>query len=122
MSKIDRHSLATPTACGELTWDGHAWRFLSESKPVSRFDTLRPEATCGFTFDGLRGTPDEALLAWFTDDDGFRWQLDEYQHLAESDDENEWVPVKVPQPLPQNAPDAIGSTSASASAAPAAPK
>ena len=34
-------------------------------------------ATCGFTFDGLRGAPDEALLAWFTDNDGFRWQLDE---------------------------------------------
>lgn len=76
MSKVDRHSLDTPAACGEGTWDGHAWRFLSEAKPVSRFETLRTEATCIFTFDKLRGTPDAALVVWFTDDDGFRWQLD----------------------------------------------
>ena len=125
MSKVDRHSLRTPSECGEAAWDGHTWRPVG-AKPVSRIETLRPEAACVFVFEGLRGSPDEALVAWFTDDDGFRWQLDEYQHLAESDDENEWVPLRVPQPLAHNAPDAIGSASAGASAAlppqgPAAP-
>jgi hypothetical protein len=94
MSNVDRHSLATPAQSGELTWDGHAWRFLPEAKPVSRFETLRPGATCGFTFDAVADSPDEVLVAWFTDDDGFRWQLDEYQHLVQSDDESEYVAAR----------------------------
>lgn len=109
MSKIDRHSLAIPAACGELVGDGRGWRYLPGAKPVTRFETVRPGAICGFTFDERPGTPDEALVAWFTDDDGFRWQLDEYQHLVESDDENEYLPVRTPQALPQTAPDALGS-------------
>jgi hypothetical protein len=109
MSKVDRHSLAIPDACGELLSDGHAWRFRDDAKPVSRFETLRPDATCGFTFDGLSGTPDEALVSWYTDNDGFRWQLDEYQHLVDSDDENEYMPAGTPQRLPEGAPDATGS-------------
>jgi hypothetical protein len=108
MSKFDRHSLATPVACGELTWDSHAWRYLPEAKPDSRLETLRPEAICGFSFDALPDGPEKVLVAWFTDDDGFRWQLDEYQHLTESSDENVYLPVKAPRPLPQSTPDSIG--------------
>ena len=34
MSKVDRHSLVTPSACGEVIFDGHGWRFPGGSKPV----------------------------------------------------------------------------------------
>jgi len=43
------------------------------------------------------------VVAWFTDDDGFRWQLDEDQHFVQSDDESQYLPLMQP------APDAIGS-------------
>jgi hypothetical protein len=110
MSKVDRHSLAIPDACGELLWDGHAWRDGDDTKAVSRYQMLLPGATCGLTFDRLLGTPDEALVSWFTDDDGFRWQLDQYHHLTESEDESVYLPLKTPRPLPRpQAPDPASS-------------
>jgi len=99
MSEVDRHSLATADGCGVVDRGpgGQGWMFLPGAKPVSRFVTLRPESRCGFTFKDLPPDPNQVLVAWFTDDAGFRWQLDEHLHLVQSDDENEYVPVKLGQ-------------------------
>jgi hypothetical protein len=84
MSEVDRHLLATADACGEVDRGpgGQGWIFLPDAKPVPTFETLRPGARCGFTFTDLPREPDQVLVAWFTDDDGFRWQLDQYLHLV----------------------------------------
>jgi hypothetical protein len=95
MSKVDRHSLATADGCGVVDRGpgGQGWMFLPGAKPVSRFGTLRPKSRCGFTFKDLPPDPNQVLVAWFTDDAGFRWQLDQYLHLVRSDDESEYVAV-----------------------------
>lgn len=121
MSKVDRGGLALPAACGEIVGDGITRTFLDEPKPVSRFETLPPGATCGFTFHNLTESPDQVLVAWFADDDEFRWQLDQYQHLVQTDDESLYLPVKTTKPLRQYAPTAIGGAAASASRTPPAP-
>ena len=36
--------------------------------------------------------PGHTVVAWFTDDAGFRWQLDEYQHLVEAADGDVYKP------------------------------
>jgi hypothetical protein len=92
MSKVDRHSLATADGCGLVDRGPGGWMFLPGFKSVSRFVTLRPKSRCGFTFNDLPPDPNQVLVAWFTDDAGFRWQLDQYLHLVQSDDENEYVP------------------------------
>jgi hypothetical protein len=59
-------------------------------KPVPTFPRLRPGGRCAFGFkEGLKHEPDHVLVAWFTDDAGFRWQLDEYQHLVQVNDGDE---------------------------------
>lgn len=92
MSKLDRHVLVAPDGCGEVVQFSDGNNFLIETKPVSRFETLRPGARCGFVFKDLNPEPDQVLVAWFTDDAGFRWQLDQYLHLVRSDDESEYLP------------------------------
>jgi hypothetical protein len=97
MSKVDRHVLATPDRCGLASRvptgpPSGTWVYRFGTKPACRFETLRPEARCGFAFKDLRPEPDQVLVAWFTDDAGFRWQLDQYLHLVRSDDESEYHP------------------------------
>jgi hypothetical protein len=36
--------------------------------------------------------PGHTVVAWFTDDAGFRWQMDEYMHLVQADDETRHLP------------------------------
>jgi len=109
MNKGGRGSLASAGACGEVASVGPGWVFLpGTGQRVSRFESLRPGARCGFTFDHLPDYPDQVLVAWFTDDDGFRWQLDEYQHLVESGDEDAHLPIRSSRQLPQGAAEAIG--------------
>jgi len=92
MSKVDRHVLATPDKCGLASRvPSSTWVYKFDTKPACRFETLRPEARCGFTFKDPRPEPDQVLVAWFTDDAGFRWQLDQYLHLVRSDDEGEYL-------------------------------
>jgi hypothetical protein len=78
-----------------------------------RMCTLRPAHTAGFGFPpperepqaagedvydekeakakwGGNAHPDEIAVAWFTDDAGYRWQLDEFQHLVQASDESEY--------------------------------
>ena len=107
MSRTGRHSLASAAACGEVEQVGAGWMFLPGVKEVSRMETLRPKGGAGFNFADLHTGPDEVGVAWFTDDDGTRWQLDEYQHLAESGDETVYLPLAAAQPIPQREPDAI---------------
>jgi hypothetical protein len=97
MSTVDRGALALPEKCGVLSnfggSGGRQMNILTESKPVSRFERLRPDRRSLFMFkEGLKLEPDFILVAWFTDDAGFRWQLDEYLHLARASDEDEYQP------------------------------
>jgi hypothetical protein len=63
-----------------------------DEEPVPLYKTLRPGKRCRFTFDGLSLGPGHIVVAWFTDDAGFRWQLDEYMHLVQADDETKYLP------------------------------
>ena len=53
----------------------------------ARYKVLRPGERCRFTFDGLTRDEDHIVVAWFTDDAGTRWQLDEYLHLVQTADD-----------------------------------
>ena len=79
MSRVDRVSLVAAVGSGEVVDDGVGIgrAFIEEPKPVPSFETLPPGAACGFTFGNLTESSDQVLVAWFTDDDGFRWQLDQ---------------------------------------------
>lgn len=105
MSKTGRHGVATAQACGEVVQGagGQGWMFLPGAEKTSRLDRLLPGSRGGFSFDVSRPEPDRVLVAWFTDGDGFRWQVDEYQRFVQSDDESQYLPLMQP------APDAIGS-------------
>ena len=96
MSNVDRAVLKMPDQCGErfeVGGRGGAMYFAPELKPLPEFKTLRPKATCIFTFK-LTRSPDQVFVAWFTDDAGNRWQLDEYLHLVKANDgdESEYKP------------------------------
>jgi hypothetical protein len=94
MSNADRHTLVTADACGLVDPGpgGQGWIFLPGAKHVSSFGTLRPGSCSGFSFTDLDSEPDQALVMWFTDDAGHRWQLDQYLHLVKSDAEDQYVP------------------------------
>jgi hypothetical protein len=93
MSNVDRHVLELPDECGERFemsgQRGGKMFFAPDLKPLQVFKTLRPHATCAFIFKGTDAEPDQVLVAWFTDDAGYRWQLDEYLHLVQVDDDEE---------------------------------
>jgi hypothetical protein len=64
-----------------------------DPQPGSLVHTLRPGARCGFTFNGLSSAEeDHIMVAWFTDDAGFRWQLDDYLHLVQAADGDKYEP------------------------------
>ena len=94
MSKVDRRTLKNPSESGTALpgVQARSWSLAPDAKPVSRIEVLRPRTACGFAFDGLAQEPDQVLVAWFTDDAGFRWQLDQYLHLVQSEDESEYLP------------------------------
>jgi hypothetical protein len=95
MSNVDRSLLKLPDKSGErqvlIGSNGRMMHFTPEFKPLATFGMLRPQATCTFVFDELKGAPDQVFVAWFTDDAGFRWQLDEYLHLVQVKDDEEHV-------------------------------
>lgn len=94
MSLANAHVLAVPDNAGVLVGvpvPGTAYQF-ADSKPGAEWDRLRPGDRCGFTFPGLQRDPDQILVAWFTDDAGFRWQLDEYLRLVRAAADDEYVP------------------------------
>lgn len=96
MSSVDRKTLASPRECGILAGGpdlgGRQIDAFIDVKPVSRLARLRPGSRCAFTFEkGLKIEPDFVLVAWFTDDAGFRWQLDEDLRLVPAGDESEYL-------------------------------
>jgi len=109
------------------------------AKLVDRVEALRPTAVAGFSFPDLAPkrdeqedlydegdadedrNPDRVLVAWFTDDAGFRWRLDEYQHLVQSRDETTYLPATAHRAVPQSTHGAIEDAAKSVSAAPSAP-
>jgi hypothetical protein len=101
MSKSGGTRVASPDRCGKVVISHGAalggsvqprtMEVPIDDEPGSRYKVLRPGDRCRFTFDGLSNDEDQIVVAWFTDDAGIRWQLDEYQHLvrARADDEYE---------------------------------
>jgi len=60
---------------------------MVDERPVSRYGTLPPGSPCKFTFATTDVNEDQIIVAWFTDDAGLRWHLDEFQHLTETKDD-----------------------------------
>jgi hypothetical protein len=60
---------------------------MVDEGPVSRYGTLPPGKPCKFSFAATDVDEDRIVVAWFTDDAGLRWQLDEFQHLTETKDD-----------------------------------
>jgi hypothetical protein len=79
-SKAGRCQVAEPQL-SVARWDGGP-----------RLEVLRPRSIRAFLFDPLARDADHIVVAWFTDDAGNRWQLDEDMHLAQRDDESEYRP------------------------------
>jgi hypothetical protein len=93
MSMADGTVIAVPDMRGESfvttgTFAGavqpRTLEIAPDEQPGERYLNLLPGKHCRFTFDGLHADPDHIVVAWFTDDAGFRWQLDEHRHLAET--------------------------------------
>jgi hypothetical protein len=61
-----------------------SWGEPSESEAEHRIYALRPGARAFFKFNRVIYAADEIVVAWFTDDAGFRWQVDQLMHLAET--------------------------------------
>ena len=60
----------------------HRIELALDEEPALRYKTLRPGKRCRFTFDGMSLDAGHTVVAWFTDNGGFRWQVDEYTHLC----------------------------------------
>jgi hypothetical protein len=92
MSNVDRHSLRTANKSGIIlpiqVVGGYVF---SDEKNYERVAVLRPEASCGFVFGSESIERDMILVAWYSDDEKRRWQLDQYGHLVESSEESEYV-------------------------------
>jgi hypothetical protein len=96
LSADGRRVLAVPDKAGLLAAvplpHGPVAYAILESEPGPQWEKLRPSERCSLTFTSLQSGDDQLLVAWFTDDAGFRWQLDEYQHLVEAADGDVYKP------------------------------
>jgi hypothetical protein len=101
MSKANAALIASPDSSAEVVISHGSFAGGTQPRtmeipiveqPGLWYKVLRPGERCRFTFDGLTRDEDHILVAWFTDDAGFRWQLDEYLHLVQAgnDDEYKW--------------------------------
>jgi hypothetical protein len=61
---------------------------VPDERPGVRYDILPSGDVCKFNLNGGSGNQDEILVAWFTDDAEFRWQLDGRGHLVETKSDN----------------------------------
>ena len=57
---------------------------VPEWRQAKTLEVLRPRAIYAFRFSHLPRDADHVLVAWFIDDAGNRWQLDEYMHLIQT--------------------------------------
>jgi uncharacterized membrane-anchored protein YhcB (DUF1043 family) len=96
MSKFDRAVLKLPNESGFTPFiqEDAFNSVIVDAKPLREFAVIGPKVSCGFAFKGLPPEPDQVFVAWFTDDAGNRWQLDEYLHLVKANvgDESEYKP------------------------------
>jgi hypothetical protein len=92
VSSVDRQVLKLPTESGERSAARTVELFAPDMKPLQVFGLLRPQSGCIFVFANVAREPDQVVVAWFTDDAGFRWQLDEYRHLVPAAEEDEYLP------------------------------
>lgn len=96
LSATDSQVVAVPDQAGLLEPvplpSGRVTYNFVDPKPVAWWERLRPEGRCGFAFTGLQPGNDQLLVAWFTDDAGFRWQLDGYRHLVPAGHEDKCPP------------------------------
>jgi len=73
--------------------NGRQTSVLAQPKSVRTIETIRPGARGLFVFKNATAVEeDDVLVAWFTDDAGFRWQLDEYLHLVTAGDGTVYLP------------------------------
>jgi hypothetical protein len=88
MSKIDRKPLKMPDECAvmPLAQQDDFGGVLVDKKPLQELPVLGRGENCGFVFNGLVREPDQIFVAWFNDDSGNRWQLDETMHMVKSED------------------------------------
>jgi hypothetical protein len=97
ISIVDGSVLALPDRCGlviEVPLPGaRSMGVIEDSKPLGQWERLRAAGRCSFTFEKiLQREPNQVLVAWFSHDAGFRWQLDEYSHLVQASDRDEYLP------------------------------
>ena len=98
MPSTTRKAVAYPEKSGLIVPDPDlpptappkTWVYVTTDRTFPR---LRPGDRCGFSFKNYprRGGPDVVFVAWFTDDAGFKWQLDEYLHLAQVPDDDDQI-------------------------------
>jgi hypothetical protein len=90
MSRVDNASLGT---CHEYIGPQEVGAGPSFGTTTgNRVKMLRPNWQMGFMFKSVT-TPDRLIVAWFTDDAGFRWQLDEDLHLAPAAEDDLFLPI-----------------------------
>jgi hypothetical protein len=91
VSKVDGALLKLPDECGFMPFmqEDAFIAVMVDTKPLQEFEVLGPKVSCGFAFKGYPPEPDQVFVAWFTDDAGNRWQLDENLHLVEANDGDE---------------------------------
>jgi hypothetical protein len=81
-----------PSAQGCLQGVHRLGEVMVNAEPGEEFALLRRTLNCGFRFNDVPIEPDRhVLVAWFRDDAGIPWQLDEGGHLAPADNGYEIV-------------------------------
>jgi hypothetical protein len=96
ISTIDGSIRALPDRCGLVIAvplpAERSMSIIEDSQALGQWERLRAAGRCSFTFESiLHREPGQLLVAWFTDDAGFRWQLDEYSHLVQASDKDEYL-------------------------------
>jgi hypothetical protein len=88
MSKVDQKTIDVPDESAVMP-EAQRDEFggvLVGQKPLKELPLLGRGESCGFIFKGLEREPDQIVVAWFKDDAGNRWRLDETLHLALAED------------------------------------
>jgi uncharacterized membrane-anchored protein YhcB (DUF1043 family) len=94
VTKVSETILKVPNECGLSPYGGEE---KSDSRDAlisiqsdAKFALLRRTLSCGFRFTDVPIDPDRHMfVAWFTDDAGIAWQLDDGGHLVPAQDGDE---------------------------------
>jgi hypothetical protein len=89
MSKASGDVVAQAVASGQFTPTENlggprlsTHRLTFDGRRRTDYGALPPDKPCTFTFERVDGHDDDLIVAEFTDGAGFRWRLDENQHLT----------------------------------------